>query len=414
MLKSKAQMNTNAFMYPQWTFLRPVWFEYSEGDGRTMTLEYKYAVSNGGGQLDGLSWESGAGNRQLVVPLSPGALWLVTDARFGDMSRASLVPTTMAEVKARWAKFVPDWANLPERARMHPDRYMLSPRIQTFELDDKCHFDIEREFHALSKLDSPKLGEPKFFEEPETDRYPPSESSSSCSHGFESKDEAHGDIDIDTAPDGDDDKGGAAEEHHVESHIICTDYDTEHHDEPEYELADDDSDDSHLVAEDSDDAHLVAEEDSDDGHSVAVEAEDSERGDDGMVAKELYDEAMTEVATLRAENEELREQLRLLAELEAERANLAVAVRAAAPRAAPEAPMSRVASAPASRGARPPTIAAKVAAQPSELAQVLQRRRQEVDSKAVHFTRETLGNMPSGRHGSPAVRSWSERGFGGR
>jgi len=377
MLKGNTQMSTNAFMYPQWTLLRPVWFEYTEGGDSTMAIEYKYVVSSGG-RLGSSGWERIAGNRRLEVPLEPGALWLVTDARFGDISPASIVPTTMAEAKARWASFVPDWMSLPEMVRLHPDRYMLTPRIPLRELGGECHSDIASEAGALSKTDSPRPDEDKSVEELETARYLPSESSSSSSHGFDSRDVADVlvDIPVDTCASGD--LIGVAE-----------------------------NDDVRIVAGGADDVEdREREAEGHDRREIGVAERESVAADDGRVSRELHNEALSEIARLRAENEELRERLRLATEPQPRdqvAAPAAVADRVVAPCAA---------SVALSVGARAPCIAAAQEAAPSELVQVLRRRRREVDSKAEYFTRETLrGLPPSGRHGgafAPAARSCSE------
>mmetsp|Transcript_86089 Transcript_86089/g.240904 ORF Transcript_86089/g.240904 Transcript_86089/m.240904 type:complete len:352 (+) Transcript_86089:72-1127(+) len=148
------QLCTTADTYPRWTAPRIVWFECPEArPGDTdFTIEYKYVVSRIAAASN-VGWEGIAENRQVVLPLEPGSLWLVTDAELGRLSAPIVSRTSTLEVRSRWASFTPEWLSLPLATRPSPDYFALTPRLPLDSLGRQKNakvFDIESDFSALS------------------------------------------------------------------------------------------------------------------------------------------------------------------------------------------------------------------------------------------------------------------------
>lgn len=142
------QLCTAACRYPRWTAPRIVRFECPEarpGDTH-LNIEYKHVVSHITA-VSKVRWEGIAENRQVVLSLEPGSLWLVTDAESGRLPAPSASRTSTLEPRSRCASFTPDWLSLPPAPRPSPDHFALTPRLPSDAVGGQRHAevcDIER------------------------------------------------------------------------------------------------------------------------------------------------------------------------------------------------------------------------------------------------------------------------------
>mmetsp|Transcript_124966 Transcript_124966/g.347927 ORF Transcript_124966/g.347927 Transcript_124966/m.347927 type:complete len:241 (+) Transcript_124966:66-788(+) len=163
------ELRTGPTSYPRWGLLAPVWIDLSEESGaqRCMTdedtgplsssagpstprtpqgvldfesdeeeergscrlnaedkpcvhIEYKFVKDRR--QLSGsgpsFQWEDSIGNRRVTLPHEPGTIWVITDSRFNDASRApELSRASLPEVVKRWGDLNPEWTSREDLRR---------------------------------------------------------------------------------------------------------------------------------------------------------------------------------------------------------------------------------------------------------------------------------------------------------
>mmetsp|Transcript_112305 Transcript_112305/g.322853 ORF Transcript_112305/g.322853 Transcript_112305/m.322853 type:complete len:405 (+) Transcript_112305:103-1317(+) len=173
-LEQGVYLSTNAFMYPQWTGLHPVWLHYEEQDCTegALTFQYKHVLLHSGGRTV-KKWEDGIPNRTVSVSLVPSSLWLITGVTFNKPATPRVTRTSMAQVRERWASFVPEWMALPKTTPraigLSPDKFMLTPRVPEIgHFASPRRYSIEAEFSVMS----PKVMQRLKFESPHRQRRP--------------------------------------------------------------------------------------------------------------------------------------------------------------------------------------------------------------------------------------------------
>lgn len=155
---SAVKLHTNAYTYPAWIGLQPIWIEMSDEEVRSgeICVHYKYVI----GETPPLTservppkhlvWEMRIPNRRVHLPAIPGSVWLVPDPAWDALLPREPFCMSVREIHARSSGFVADGG-----VTLPTSEFLMSPGDSTTDQETALstyegEFDIEAEFEALS------------------------------------------------------------------------------------------------------------------------------------------------------------------------------------------------------------------------------------------------------------------------